>query len=111
MDGKPMFGVPENMENLTTEEYNELWNHLGPIEIRMIEKCGKCKHELGDKFTYKHPYEKPAGVCNALLHVLDLYTWRVALGFPSWESDNRKVHRIHCPAKKGTVWEIEKLEK
>ncbi|MGD0338802.1 MAG: hypothetical protein ABSB78_08415 [Bacteroidota bacterium] len=103
--------IPLNLENFTTDDYHELWNHLGPIEIRMTEKCGKCKHALDDVFVYQHPYDKPAGVCSALLHVLDLYTWRVALGFPSWESDNRKVHRIHCPSKKGTVWEMKKLEK
>jgi hypothetical protein len=48
-------------------------------------------------------------VCEALLHVLNLYTWRVALGFPSWNSENRKIHKLHCPDPKGTVWEMKKI--
>ncbi len=71
---------------------------------------GAAKHRLGDVFVYDNPYKKPAGVCNALLHVLDLYTWRIAFGFPSWDSSNWKVHRIHCPDPKGTIWEVRKME-
>ena len=98
--------------NLTDAEYKKLWEDLGPIEIKMVEKNEKCPHDVGDVFYYKHPYSRPEGVkCHALLHVLDLYTWRVALGFPSWEDDDRGVHRIHCPAKKGTVWEMRKVER
>jgi len=91
------------------DEYRELWKKIGKIEIRMVEKNEECKHCLGDAFIYENPYARPQGVCNALLHVLDLYTWRVALGFPSWYSDDRKVHRIHCPDAKGTVWEMRKI--
>jgi uncharacterized repeat protein (TIGR04076 family) len=94
------------MEKLSWEEYKERWAELPAIEIKMVEKNEECKHKLGDTFYYKNPYEKPAGVCTALLHVLDLYTWRIALGFPSWEEDDSSVHRIHCPDKKGTVWEV-----
>jgi uncharacterized repeat protein (TIGR04076 family) len=97
------------MGNLSDEEYKNLWKGL-KIEIKMIEKIGKCKHEPGEKYFYNSPYEKPQNVCNALLHVMDLYTWRVALDFPSWESDNRKMYRIHCPSKKGTVWEMRKVK-
>jgi uncharacterized repeat protein (TIGR04076 family) len=75
----------------------------------MIEKNEECKHNLGDVFVYKNPYDKPQGVCTALLHVLDLYIWRVALGFPSWEETDCKVYRVHCPDKLGTVWEMRKL--
>ena len=91
---------------MTDEEYSRLWKQSGPIRIRMVEKTGKCKHKLGATFYYKTPYVRPRGVCTALLHVLDLYTWRVALGFPSWEDDDRRVFRIHCPSKTGTVWEM-----
>jgi uncharacterized repeat protein (TIGR04076 family) len=93
------------------KDYRELWDEIGQIEIKMVEKHEECKHEIGDTFVYDNPYEKPAGVCNALLHVLDLYTWRVALGFPSWNSEDRKVHKIHCPDAKGTVWEMRKIVK
>ena len=88
------------------KEYINCWKTLKPIEIKMIKKAGKCKHNFGDRFCYRNPYEKPKGLCNALIHVLDLYAWRVALGFPSWEKDAPKVYRIHCPSKNGTVWEM-----
>jgi uncharacterized repeat protein (TIGR04076 family) len=91
---------------MTDSQYRKHWKSTGPLEIRMVEKTGKCKHALGDIFCYETPYAKPEGVCIALLHVLDLYTWRVALGFPSWETDDRNVFRIHCPSRNGTVWEL-----
>jgi uncharacterized repeat protein (TIGR04076 family) len=90
------------------EDYKELWKKLAPIEIKMVEKQGECKHKVGDTFIYKNPYEKPQGVCQALLYVLDLYIWRVELGFPSWNSKNRGVFKIHCPDSPGTVWEMRK---
>jgi uncharacterized repeat protein (TIGR04076 family) len=91
------------------EEYRKLWDRIGSIEIKMVEKNEECIHNLGDTFIYENPYKKPEGVCNALLHVLELYTWRVAFGFPSWNSEDRKVHRIHCPDAKGTVWEMRRI--
>ncbi len=91
------------------QDYQALWHKLGKIEIKMVEKNEECKHNVGDTFIYENPYQKPLGVCNALLHVLDLYIWRVALGFPSWNEENYKVHKIHCPDPKGTVWEIRKI--
>jgi uncharacterized repeat protein (TIGR04076 family) len=95
---------------MTNEEYRKKWNGTGPIEIKMIKKHGKCKHQLGDTFHYKTPYERPNEVCFALLHILDLYTWRVVQGFPSWEKDDGTVYRIHCPSKLGTVWEMKKVK-
>jgi uncharacterized repeat protein (TIGR04076 family) len=92
------------------DDYKKLWEKIGKIEIKMIEKNEECKHELGDTFIYENPYQKPVGVCNALLHVLDLYTWRVALGFPSWYEDDWTVHKIHCPDAKGTVWAMKKID-
>ena len=102
------FALPERQ--MSEAEYSQLWKGCGPIQIRLIEKSGKCKHELGQTFQYSTPYAKPEGVCAALLHVLDLYTWRVALGFPSWEDDDRRVFRIHCPSKTGTVWEMRRVD-
>jgi len=98
-------------QGLSTAEYKGRWEDLGPIEIKMVEKNERCHHELGDVFYYENPYRRPEGVCHALLHVLELYVWRVAMGFPSWESDDCTVHRIHCPAKNGTVWEVRKSAK
>jgi uncharacterized repeat protein (TIGR04076 family) len=94
----------------THDDYKKLWERMGKIEIKMVEQREECQHRLGDTFVYENPYKKPAGVCNALLHVLDLYTWRIAFGFPSWDSAHWKVHRIHCPDAKGTVWEIKKID-
>lgn len=99
----------KSRKELKNEEYKELWAKAGPIQIKLVEKIGSCPHGVGDVFYYQTPYDKPQGACTALLHVLDLYTWRVALDFPSWEADDRKVYRIHCPSKKGTVWEMMKV--
>jgi len=102
------FRFPDKMPE-NDEEYGKIWENMPGLSIRMVEKLEPCKHEKGDIFYYMNPYKKPENVCNALLHVLDLYTWRAALGFPSWESDDRSVFRIHCPSKKGTVWELTRL--
>jgi uncharacterized repeat protein (TIGR04076 family) len=91
------------------DDYRALWKKIGRIEIRMVEKHEECRHKLDDVFIYEDPYNRPAGVCSALLHVLDLYVWRVALGFPSWNGEDRKVHKIHCSDPKGTVWEMRKI--
>ncbi|MHC4442551.1 MAG: hypothetical protein ACYTF1_23185 [Planctomycetota bacterium] len=93
------------------EDYLDKWKQLSPIVVKMIEKEGKCNHELGETFYFENPYAKPMGLCNALVHVLDLYTWRVELGFPSWEEDDESVYRIHCPSKKGSVWEMKKANR
>lgn len=94
---------------LSKEERQKLWGGTGPIQIKVIEKTGKCRHNPGDTFVYPNPSKRPEGVCYALLHVLDAFVWRAALGFPSWESDDARFYRIHCPSKKGTVWEVRKL--
>ncbi len=92
------------------EEYQRVWKQIGKIEIKMVEKHEDCRHALGDIFVFENPYKRPPGVCEALLHVLDLYTWRVALGFPSWNGENRRIFKLHCPDPKGTVWEMRKIE-
>jgi uncharacterized repeat protein (TIGR04076 family) len=92
------------------EEYRAIWGKIAKIEIRCVEKNEECRHKVGDAFVYENPYKRPAGVCDALLHVLDLYTWRAAFGFPSWNAENRKVFRLHCPDPKGTVWEMRKID-
>ncbi len=90
--------------------YKDMWERLGRVEIRMVEKYEECKHCLGDSFIYENPYKKPEGVCTALLHVLDLYIWRVTFGFPSWNGEDRRVFKLHCPDPKGTVWEMKKIK-
>ena len=94
---------------LSDAEYRKHWKNL-KIEIRLVEKNGECRHNVGDTYIYENPYKRPENVCFALLHVLDLYTWRTALGFPSWNKENCEVHRIHCPDSTGTVWEMRRLK-
>jgi hypothetical protein len=103
--------LPLQSYDISENEYKEIWQASGPIQAKMIEKHEPCLHDLEDAFIYENPYKKPDGLCNALQHVLDLYTWRVALGFPSWEQADRTVFKIHCPAKDGTVWELRKIDK
>jgi len=96
---------------MDNKEYKKKWEEVSSIEVKLVEKQGKCDYKIGYKFYYKHPYKRPENECNALLNVLDHYTWRVSLGFPSWESDDREVYRIHCPSRKGTVWEMRKADR
>jgi uncharacterized repeat protein (TIGR04076 family) len=90
-------------------DYKRVWKRLAGVSATMIEKNEQCQHNIGDSFAYKNHYDKPAGICAALHHFLQLYVLRVSIGFPSWE-DNPAVYRIHCPDKKGTVWELKRIE-
>jgi uncharacterized repeat protein (TIGR04076 family) len=91
-------------------DYKQVWARIPPVKITNTVENEKCPHRLGDTFIFKNHYDRPEGICAALHHVLQLYIWRASLGFPSWEPDNPNVFRIHCPAKKGTVWEVERCE-
>ncbi|HBD95039.1 MAG: hypothetical protein A2015_04150 [Spirochaetes bacterium GWF1_31_7] len=93
------------------DDYLNYWKNLPQLKITCVEKNEECKHNVGDSFIFKNPYTKPEGVCTALLHVLDLYTWRSTLGFPSWNSEDRSKFKLHCPDPKGTIWEMEAIEK
>lgn len=95
---------------MSDDGYKKHWNELCRIEIKLVEKIGECPHNLGDTYYYENPYKRPDGVCFALLHVLDLYTWRATLGFPSWNEKARDVYRIHCPDHTGTIWEMRRVE-
>lgn len=95
---------------MTDRDYMKLWQRLDRIEIRCIEKNGQCRHNVGETHYYDlMPYRRPEGVCYALLHVLELYTWRVTLGFPGWDAANRDVYTVHCPDRTGTVWEVRRV--
>jgi len=99
-------GLNVDLQNMTDADYRKLWNKFGRIEIKVIEKNGQCHHNVGDTFYYGTPYKKPQEVCAAALNVLDLYTWRVFLGYPSWDSADRSVYKIHCPDHTGIVWSM-----
>ncbi len=90
-------------------DYKALWKRIPPVEAKNCSENKHCTHREGDSFTYRNHYDRPHGICKALHHVLQLYVWRAALGFPSWEPDDPTVYRIHCPAKVGTVWELRRV--
>jgi uncharacterized repeat protein (TIGR04076 family) len=89
--------------------YRDFWHRLPMIEARMVEKNEDCRHSLGDSIVFENPYDRPAGICHALCHVFQLYLWRLSLGFPSWNAEDRSVYRLHCPDAKGTVWELKAI--
>ena len=90
-------------------ERREAWESTGPLELRMTQRIGACTHADGTTFVFANPYELPAELCSAMAIIARGYTWRAALGFPSWEADDPTVYRLHCPSKTGTVWELRKL--
>ena len=47
--------LPLEQQPQSVAEYKQLWGKLGPLDIRMVAKAGKCSHEVGDTFRYKHP--------------------------------------------------------
>jgi uncharacterized repeat protein (TIGR04076 family) len=104
MDNKPNLNLNLNSPR-TYDEYKRHWSNLYRLEIKLTDKIGECKHGQGDVFHYDNPYKRPEDVCFALLHVLDLYVWRVILGFPSWREKTRGVYRIHCPDHTGAIWD------
>jgi len=89
--------------------YRDFWKRLPRIEARMVEKNEECRHALGEAIVFDNPYDRPAGICHALCHVFQLHLWRLSLGFPSWNGDDRSAYRLHCPDAKGTVWELRAL--
>jgi uncharacterized repeat protein (TIGR04076 family) len=99
-----------DLKKVTDEDYRKFTDGLGKIEIKLVEKIGRCPHKLGETYVYGVPYQKPEKVCYALQHVLELYNWRVALGVPSWNDGDREVYRVHCPDRAGTVWEMRRIE-
>jgi N-acetylglutamate synthase-like GNAT family acetyltransferase len=89
--------------------YRDFWKRLPRIEARMVEKNEECRHSLGESIVFENPYDRPAGICHALAHVFQLHLWRLSLGFPSWNGDDRSAYRLHCPDAAGTVWELRAL--
>jgi uncharacterized repeat protein (TIGR04076 family) len=89
------------------EDYEALWQRMAPVKATMIEKYETCRHALQDTFIYRNHYDRPAGICPALHHVLQLYVLRASLGFPSWD-ENPQRYQIHCPDKNGTVWTLQR---
>jgi uncharacterized repeat protein (TIGR04076 family) len=87
----------------------DFWN----TKVRMTceEKLGKCHHEVGDTFVFKHARAYAEGLCSGAWSPARPYLSHCAAGVPSWEADDDSIHRIHCISKKGTVWRLERIEK
>ena len=85
------------------------WAESGPLELRLTQLDGACSHDAGTVYIFATPYELPSGLCEAMASVVRGYVWRAALGFPSWEADDPSVYRLHCPSKRGAIWELRKL--
>jgi len=43
----------QDISNLSDAEYKESWKNPGKIEIKLVEKIGECKHNLGDTYIYR----------------------------------------------------------
>ena len=108
-DNQKKVGLNLDMKSITEADYRELVRSC-KIELKIVEKTGQCKHNVGETYVYQIPYRRPENVCYALMNVVDMYIWRVALGFPSWNAENRDVYRIHCPDATGTIWEMRRIE-
>ncbi|HVP37348.1 MAG TPA: hypothetical protein VMT04_10160 [Terriglobales bacterium] len=83
---------------------------LERVQVKLIRKIGKCPHEKGEVFVYVHPNCRPEGLCGAAAISLEPFVMRCSAKIPSSEKDNPKIYRIHCPSKKGTIWEIKRIK-
>jgi len=85
---------------------------LEEVEVKLIEKIGKCPHEEGEVFLYVHPNcrpDPPLADCGVAAIALEPFVQRCSAKVPSWEKDDPNIYRIHCPSKKGTIWEIRRI--
>lgn len=80
------------------------------VRMTCEEKLGKCHHEVGDSFVFKHAMTFTEGLCFGAYDPARPYISHCAAGVPSWEADDDSVYRIHCISKKGTVWRLERVE-
>ena len=81
------------------------------LRIKVIEKSGRCPHNIGDFWETPYSLIKPVGdsnLCDDAHYTLIPYLSMAAGGSDSWEKDG--IWRIHCPSKKGVVFEILVLE-
>ena len=83
---------------------------LEQIEVKLAEKIGQCPHDVGETFIYVHPNCRPEGFCGAAAIPVEPFVQRCSARIPSWEKDDTNTYRIHCPSKKGTIWEIRRKE-
>jgi len=78
------------------------------LKIRVIQKNGRCPHNIGDTWEIPYALMKPRSMCDDAHYVLIPYLGMAAGGGTSWEEDGK--WRIHCPSKTGIIFEIERLD-
>ena len=103
------FSAPPEIWIYRGEVWDQIMSECKPIEIRMIKKSGKCRHDVGDVFRYDTFTRRPEGACKRLLHVASLFAWRMALSSRIQCGHDELVLFIHCPASSGTVWEMRRI--
>ena len=79
------------------------------VQITCEEKHGKCRHDVGDTYVYRHALDYPEDLCSGIQEPARLVVTHCAAGIPSWEGDDQSIYRIHCISKKGTVWRLERI--
>lgn len=87
---------------------DDFWNIK--VQITCEEKIGKCRHNVGDAFTFSNAMTCIPELCGGIQSPARPYISLCAVGVPSWEGDDKSIYRIHCISKKGTVWRLERIE-
>ena len=80
------------------------------VRITCEEKLGKCRHNVGDTYTYSNPMGYVQDLCAGIQDPARPFASLCAAGIPSWEGDDQSIYRIHCISKKGTVWRLERID-
>ena len=81
------------------------------LQITVIQKSGRCPHNVGDNWKTSYALIKPVGgtiLCDDAHHTLIPYLGMASGDAHSWETDGK--WRIHCPSKSGVVFEITVLK-
>ena len=89
----------------------ESTKNLKHLQITLIQKTGRCPHNVGDTWNTPYTLMKPVGesiLCDDAHYTLIPYLGMASGGAHSWETDGK--WRIHCPSKSGVVFEITVLE-
>ena len=71
---------------------------MNKVKVTMVEKRGKCPHNVGDSFEFGG-FRTVEGMCIAAANAI----YPALSGMIFAGGDARQVS---CPSKKGTVWEV-----
>jgi uncharacterized repeat protein (TIGR04076 family) len=81
------------------------------LKISVIQKNGRCPHNVGDTWKTSYTLIKPVGnsiLCDDAHYALIPYLGMASGDASSWETDGK--WRIHCPSKSGIIFEISILD-